>query len=1082
MMEGAHKIWLKLLGDRPAKGNAGKQEIYDVRYAFLDCLKEVNPEIFAGDYGAALSRHDLEILLEKFQKKPGNLNAGLRTFVSRALRKGKEKLGWQVSIPPILVDLPRERARFTPESFLKLQKIRRVEQAMLSVRDKNPPEELKLRVGQLLLSAVLFGGLVHREWLHPWISALFERVRIGGGMLWLDMELVWQYEREAFNGSNGKKVRSQEQRIVRQRRWIADPATRFLILRSLPFLRVNKDASKSLPNAWDILQAYFRNLSASDFPETLQEFFVAVRTRLCLHVPGFLASYAEGGLMSVSVPPATWVRLCESKAVPVSRGDEFDDASITEEVKKVRWGSGDETFADQQKILLLLRRVVSRKGKGAAQCEREISEIIDRQRERLFPILGYLASWSRYLLSRKKGNSPSTVDRYLSSVADKLLVVCGSEDILEWSTGEFTESYSRVIELVKQKSEKGYARDTLGRLHRYLEQKHRVPPVGDGFFRRRSAPAEVRVDANLVSQREFDLVKEVLGFEDAISILQRGPEAPAEGGIPLSEPGQPILSRRAVVCILTAILGFRCGLRRNEVRYLRLNDFHEEGNAELIVRPTQARKLKSLSATRRIPLHVLLPPDELRLLLSWKAYRLREEKNVGQRTLLFSVSGLPTTPMTEAKVFPVIREALVRVTGDASLRYHHLRHSFATWLLVRVTGKSTGLRREAPFLVHQEFDDDRISMIREQLLGNEYLGRKGAYLVAALCGHAEVGTTFESYVHLSEWLLCRELSRDEVLPTVSPGAAVRLAGMSRALAYRYTRKDAAGTVWFDWESAFSGGSGKLVGYRDPLVSQATDLPLEQIVIEDEVDQKIPLWMTVSKVLHMAQAEGRSIEEICAKLELPKEAVERWLENARHISTMQTRKTKRTKTPSFRHVQIHFPSQGVQGKRIKRKTKNDIFPSPLVYDHDRSVATEILSTFEKLSGTERRIIFDMVDYFLEKFSVQSGMVCFYEIPRARRYVDALVKLGISELMIRLIDCRRNSKDPSSKDPSLGARREDWEKGLGLEYCNWQTNHKNWGRKQAPGTVGIQVLAEVNEQVKVSYAFRYSLYMIAIAYWN
>ncbi|GLI36521.1 site-specific integrase [Geobacter hydrogenophilus] len=1073
-MEGAHKIWLRRLGKRPDKGNAGKQEIYDVKYAFLDRLKEVNPEIFAGEYGATLSRHELENLLEKFKTKSGLLHASLRTFVSRTLSKGKEKLGWQVSIPSILFDLPREKARFTPESFLNIQKIRRVEQAMLSVRDENPPGALKLRVGQLLLSAVVFGGLVHREWLHPWISALFERVRIGEGMLWLDMELVWQYEREASDSNDGKKQRSHEQRIVRQRRWIADPVTRFLISRSLPFLRENKDASKSLPNASDILQAYFRtlNINANDLPNNLQEFLAAARTRIGLHVPGYLASFAEGHLMSVSVPPATWTRLCESRAVPVSRGDESNDDGVAEVVKKVTWSGEDETSADQGKILRRLKRVVSAEGKSAAQCEQEISGIIAQQRGRLFPILGYLASWSLYHLSRKKGNSPSTVDRYLGAVADKLLVVCGAEDILEWSPGEFIESYGRVIELVKEESEKGFTRDTLGRFHRFLVQMYHVHPVGDGFFRGRSAPAEVSVDANLVSQREFDLVKEVLGFREAVSFLSGDKNAPVSWAGQFPEAGKSGLSRRALVCLLTAIIGFRCGLRRSEVRYLRLIDVHDDGRAELIVRPTRARKLKSLSATRRIPLRVLLQPDELRLLLSWKACRLREEKKVEQRTLLFSASGLPTTPMPEAMVFPIIREALAMVTGDATLRYHHLRHSFTTWLLVRVTGKSTGLREEAPFLDHQEFDDDSVSTIREQLMGNEPLGRKGTYLVAALCGHAEVGTTFESYVHLSDWLLCRELSRGEILPVVSPDAAARLTGMSRALAYRYTRKDTAGKVLFDWESGFTGAIGKLGRYRDPLVSQATDPILNRIVVEDEVDHQIPLWMTVPKVLHMSQVGKWSVDEICGKLELKREAVEQWIENARRISVMQT------KTHNFRHVQIEISGQGVQQRKIKRKTNNDIFPSPLVYDHDLRVATEILSTFEKLSGSERRCIFDMLDYFLEKFSVQSGMVCFHEIAKARRYVDALRMLGIGKRMIRLIDCRGNDSSPKA----TRERRRSWQKELDLEARNWQTSHKKWGRGVPPGTVGIQVVTKVKEKVHVSYGFRYAIYMIAIAYWN
>ena len=69
------------------------------------------------------------------------------------------------------------------------------------------------------------------------------------------------------------------------------------------------------------------------------------------------------------------------------------------------------------------------------------------------------------------------------------------------------------------------------------------------------------------------------------------------------------------------------------------------------------------------------------------------------------------------------------VTGDATLRFHHLRHSFAVWLLIRLTGNATALDKAANFLEHSEFSDHRIKEIRYFLLGNEYLGEKGAFAV-----------------------------------------------------------------------------------------------------------------------------------------------------------------------------------------------------------------------------------------------------------------------------------------------------------------------------------------------------------------
>ncbi|MEZ1875866.1 hypothetical protein, partial [Pseudomonas aeruginosa] len=46
---------------------------------------------------------------------------------------------------------------------------------------------------------------------------------------------------------------------------------------------------------------------------------------------------------------------------------------------------------------------------------------------------------------------------------------------------------------------------------------------------------------------------------------------------------------------------------------------------DLLIRPHAQRGLKTQNAVRRLPLRVLLEPDELQLLIDWYRQRLEEE-------------------------------------------------------------------------------------------------------------------------------------------------------------------------------------------------------------------------------------------------------------------------------------------------------------------------------------------------------------------------------------------------------------------------------------------------------------------------
>ena len=985
---------------------------------------------------------------------PARTYVFLVRFLARGLQAGRKEYKWDVAIPSIPVAIQREQSRFSPPKFVALKRLRLIESLFIDSLKEFTDLTCMQRLGKLLLSAILFGGLVRKRWLVPWLNALRGGIRVYGACLWMDMEIVWQPEREKREeqGPDSRK-RSAEKAIIMKRRWIADPLTRLLIVNWLNLPEQMRELPARFGNQYDYIRSYLKHSGGprTDIPKSLSELLEMVETRLGLTVSSFLASYAAGRINAVSVPAECWARLQTGKAVsraPAGSVREvFDDRTRLQD-KKEATKEKPWPLSAQKSLLGELRGIIYGKrgvNSGNRFIRRKLDLFLRENEQNICPLLRYLTEWSSSLLSSKGGNRPSTVYRYLTAIGNYLLLLCGNDEIINFEPSEFEETYDKVVELIRSDKEKNFVRIPLAGFHMFLVSGYHVSRLSNGLLGRRSGPPETSVDANLVSQLEFDRLKSVLGWDN------------------------PARTRTATAALLTAILGFRCGLRRNEVRFLRIRDVQGRHMPELLLRTTSQRRLKSISSTRRLPLYVLLPADELRLLMEW----VEQHEKGGDKALVFSLPDDRYTAFPESMIFSPITSGLAQVTGDSSLRHHHLRHSFATWLLVRLTGMATGLHMAAPFLDHPEFSDSRVAELRAQLLGNEHLGRKGAYAVACLCGHADLGTTFTSYIHICDWLLCRELSFKESVPFNNVKLLSEAAGTSRPTAYRWISAHDK-EMQNDWDLIFRKcfrSKGRCV---DPYVAAARKPDTELIVFAEEEETGHCFWERVQQALTLYQEDGATIEEISIKLGVGEESVKSWTHNASRLADMKTRETetrdKSKKTSCFRHH---------DSKRPNFQTGRIVFPSVPVALQDRVQAARFLDAFSRLGSAAQREVFINVEYFTECYIRSSNMLVFNQPGKARRFVNAARAIGVNDVMLRLLEFPVAGMSAEERQ----SRRLFWEKQLKLPGCLWGKGNKNYGRKSDNGTIGIQVTGRMKENVREGgyskNCFLYACYMIDVA---
>ncbi len=1043
--------------------------------------------------GAVMTREELERSLGYYQgTMPLDSYIRLVAAVAAGLKKGRKELGWDVPIPAIPVKVEREPARFTPKRFKAMVTVRSLEQAVLkSPRSTNSVAEL----GRLILSVILFGGLVHAKWLKMWFNAFNSlqessgrSIRWDGRHLWMETFLLVLSGHKENDGSDGTRKRGGgDADVFLRRRWFADPITSMLICR---WISDPHTLARKIPKEdhWFACVSRFLKLAGVESgrvtsPSALLEM---AETSLSLRIPPFLAAYATRDVISVSVPEPVWTRLhCGYRIQNHTDQWQVPAESTSEHYRKPRIASmqiSDEEIAapaEQLVYLRQIRRVFYKNGLARTDrtaIRRDIQQVINSVQPA--PVVRLLGLWSISLLTEHGGTKASSVRRYLSAIGGYLTSLCPSKEFLGLEPDEFRELYEQVIELIDSEKEKSYALGVLGRFHSFLVNDWNFQDINRSYFSVKKGPSECGVDANLVTCAEFDRIKEALGCCN------------------------PNRSSMATAALLIAILGFRCGLRRNEILYLRNSDLYGNTIVELVLKPHSLRGLKSLRSRRRLVLNHLLQPDEFNLLIEWWNQRL----DYGDDALLFAPIYRQDRPFTEVEVFTPISQAIRRVTGDETLRFHHLRHSFATWMLLRLAGDPRGLRSKAAFLDHPEFDEERIAKLRAELLDNEPLGRKSVYAVAALCGHSNPGTTFNSYVHLCDWLLGQELNRDSSLPAIDVSVAAGLTGIPVATIYRLlaSKSEAA------WQSLSS------------VVCHRVGLPEYKVLPADSPDMLTPVdfpadsnleyrWITAMRALKFYQVERLPILQVAELTRVKPDLVERWISEALYIAQIKNRTGYRHRIPA-NHLELcriddgyrevwrrkdgifvkqywRKPIRTKDHPKLKRHVYKELwkksvsqashpewFPHEPQINRDREAVKKMMESFERLDNGEKQFMVLFSDIFCRRYSVHGDGIWFRNAAMAQQYIRVLRNLGVPASRIVLVELATSGESAES----VGRRRAFWNQELGLTAPEWLVRDERRSSRRASRRVGIRVREVSGKTARSSYAVRYAMYLIRITY--
>lgn len=282
---------------------------------------------------------------------------------------------------------------------------------------------------------------------------------------------------------------------------------------------------------------------------------------------------------------------------------------------------------------------------------------------------------------------------------------------------------------------------------------------------------------------------------------------------------------------ISTILMFRAGVRPLELSALmlddlsiRCNDRGEVDFAELLITANEQLSRKTRLSRRVVPLDCLLEPQELALLRDWHRLRIIETGARFSGALLFDLA--PSVKPRSSRgarlkaswILASIASALMEAEGGHNLPEprkpkgrvpsrdqqardycHRLRHTAATCILASMLlPGDAGLPPDLAIkgLVPELVNLDRRRRLSKRLLGPGRSGRAIAHAVARILGHDDLTTLRATYLHLMDFSLGMACIRPAVQPALAREAMNRLdafAGLpSRNWTRAYTRKLASG--------------------------------------------------------------------------------------------------------------------------------------------------------------------------------------------------------------------------------------------------------------------------------------------------
>lgn len=715
-----------------------KKEFNDAKCDVRKVLSNQLPSLYAGERGGCITEKIMNAIMCDIREGSYRIILYKRDIFDAVVRAAVYKYGWQSVPVPFFILSRREASRFTSQSNIYKQQFKVIEDIFLRTLVDFKNLSNRQRAIQIMLSAILYGGLLEKPLAIHLMKLGVNDVEVFKKYLWVDIPAN---DKKAVPGTI--------------RRWFLDPLTAQLVK---AFKRDTEKRGATLSNTsylpneninetliWKDVKELMQKYRMPDelLPDSFPQLIKISIAKYSMKAEPYLIDYATGKNPSYSMLPKAWKRAIEGNQSSES-AEGTTGVADNEKEKTVRTYKNPEyvtvSIEEWDRIREIEKAILSGEIEILKRCQ-HVNE------GKVSFATNYI---SKFYIALYEGTVPGRFKHDLNSLesyfiyAKNIIAFARGRNIVNMDISSIESLYEDVLEKERTLKRQAHVGKFLVSFHNYLIKKYNIEKIVfeelDGFVAERHS-----VNANVITPQHYS---------DALNKLW---------------PTRHIEQRLECIRYLMTVLAFKLNMRRQETRRLRICDIRVT-KTQLLVKivNTEFGNAKSISGIRWQPAHDLLDSEELSLLREWHQLRLSETSL--NRGLLFTENQNDYELISSYKTFNVILKTLRDVTGDKEIRFHSLRHSFATWLLLSIEANRMPEILDPTLNVFSKESGIKPAKFRT-LIDGRTLTKKILYQLALLMGHSTPAMTLLHYIHSCDWILhhwmCKQtpyLSFEQIAP------------------------------------------------------------------------------------------------------------------------------------------------------------------------------------------------------------------------------------------------------------------------------------------------------------------------------